>query len=62
MMHAKDTDGMANSVNHDQTTQLGMVLSGFTQFSQFHLQKNSENIIYNVKAQERRGMENACFF
>ena len=40
IMSLKDTDGMANSVDPDQTARLGAVWSGSTLFAQPYLFEN----------------------
>ena len=39
-MHPKDAEGIANSVDPDQTAPLGVVWSGSTLFAQTYLSKN----------------------
>ena len=45
-MHPNDVDGMANSVDPDQTAPLGAVWSGSTLFAQNCLSENLETSRY----------------
>ena len=48
-MCPKDVEGMANSVNPDQTAPLGSVWSGSTLFAQIGLSKNFGTLLYLMK-------------
>ena len=47
-MCPKDADGMANSVDPDQTALSGTVWSGSTLFAQTHLSENLGTVQFNV--------------
>ena len=47
VMHPKDADGIANSVDPDQTAPLGAVWSGSTLFAQTCLSENLGSLRYN---------------
>ena len=42
-MHPEDAEGIANSVDSDQTAPLGAVWSGSALFAQIYLSKNSSS-------------------
>ena len=46
-MSPNDADGMANSVDPDQTPPLGAVWSGSTLFAQAHLSENLGSLWYH---------------
>ena len=46
-MSPNDADGMANSVDPDQTTPLGAVWSGSALFAQAYLSENLESLRYD---------------
>ena len=48
-MSPNDTDGMANSVDPDQTAPLGAVWSGSALFAQAYLSENLGSLQYNGK-------------
>ena len=45
-MNSNDADGMANSVDPDQTAPLGAVWSGSALFAQAYLSENLESLQY----------------
>ena len=45
-MHPKDAEGIANSVDPDQTAPLGAVWSGSALFAQAHLSENLGKLRY----------------
>ena len=47
-MSPNDADGMANSVDPDQTAPLGAVWSGSALFAQAHLSENLGSLRYSV--------------
>ena len=49
-MHPTDADGIANSVDPDQTAPLGAVWSGSTLFAQTHLSGNLGSLRYSFNA------------
>ena len=49
VMSPNDADGMANSVDPDQTAPLGAVTSGSALFAQAYLSENLGSIRYCVK-------------
>ena len=50
-MSPNDVDGMANSVDPDQTAPLGAVWSGSALFAQAYLSKNLGSLRYAIKFQ-----------
>ena len=46
VMSPNDADGMANSVDPDQTAPLGAVWSGSTLFAQTYLSENLGSLLY----------------
>ena len=45
-MRPKDAEGIANSVDPDQTASLGAVWSGYTLFAQAYLSENLGSVRY----------------
>ena len=52
-MSPNDADGMANSVDPDQTAPLGAVLSGSALFAQTYLSENLGSLRYSGVYQDR---------
>ena len=48
-MHPKDAEGIANSVDPDQTAPIGAVWSGSALFAQTCLSENLGTLRYNIK-------------
>ena len=62
VMSANDADGMANSVDPDQTAPLGAIWSGSALFAQAYLSKNSGSLLYiYVSKQYRRNGEQGTY-